>query len=204
MTKRRAIASAEAPELSAARAGERGARIKQLAKTPGGRGGTFGPLSTRAEAVAALGLESPRALDRLIEKGAPGPAPGKRGGARYDVAAIRQWQAGRKVRTRPALDLAAERAALAHTQNQLATLKLREARGELVTASDAERALRAIVTATKAQLLSVPRRAVLAGVPRDCEPIIKQLLVEALRDLAEVRTLRGLDSIGGRRHEDVA
>ena len=94
-------------------------------------------LSTRAEAVAALGLPSPRALDRLIERGAPGPRPGKRGTGRYDVAAIEAWRTARQARLSPGLDLTTERAKLAKVQRQLTSLKLREARGELVRAKDA-------------------------------------------------------------------
>lgn len=151
-------------------------------------------LATRAEAVAALSLPSPRALDKLIERGAPAPAPGKRGTARYDVAAIRKWQEARQDRQRPILDLAAERAQLARVQTELTTLKLHEARGELVKAADAERVLRAIATSTKTAILSVPRRAVLTGLPREHEPLIRRLLTESLRELSEVRTLRGLSA----------
>jgi phage terminase Nu1 subunit (DNA packaging protein) len=149
-------------------------------------------LATRSEAVKALGLDSPRALDRLIERGAPAPLPGKRGGARYDVQAIEAWRAARKARTAPALDLATERAALARVQRQLAHLKLREARGELIRSADAAAAQRATAGAVRAQLLAVPRRAVLAGLPREHEPLVKRLIAEALRELSEVRTLAGL------------
>lgn len=153
-------------------------------------------LSTRAEAVHALGLSSPRALDRLIERGAPGPKPGKRGAARYDVEAIAAWRSQRQARTQPTLDLALERAKLARVQTQLTALKVREARGELVKAADAERVLRAITVAAKTQLLAVPRRAVLAGLPRTHEPLVKRLITDALRELADVRTLRELTDRG--------
>jgi phage terminase Nu1 subunit (DNA packaging protein) len=151
-----------------------------------------GRLATRQEAVKALGLASPRALDRLIERGAPGPRPGKPGGRRYDVAAIAAWRDARAARQRPTLDLALERAKLAQVQRALASLKLREARGELIRAKDAADVLRGIVAAARAQLLSVPRRAVLAGLPREHEPAIRRLIVEALRELSEARTLAEL------------
>ena len=151
-------------------------------------------LVTRAEAVKALGLPSARALDRLIERGAPGPKPGKRGSPRYDVAAIESWRTTRQARTRPTLDLTIERAKLARVQRQLTTLKVRELRGELIREKDAAAVLRAIAGAAKAQLLAVPRRCVLEGVPRDVEPVIKRLIVEALRELAELRTLSALDT----------
>lgn len=159
-------------------------------------------LSTRAQAVKALGLPSSRALDKLIEKGAPAPAPGKRGSARYDVAAIEAWRLARRARVRPVLDLATERAALANVQTKLARLKLREARGELVKAADAEEVLRLIATATRAAVLAIPRRAVLAGVPREHEATLKALVTEALRDLSETKTLAGLGKLAAR--EDVA
>ena len=152
-------------------------------------------LSTRAEAVTALSLASPRALDRIIEKGAPAPAPGKRGTARYDVPALRAWMKARGAKAAPALDLATERARLAHVQADLTTLKLREARGELVKASDAERVQRAALAAVRGQLLAVPRRCVLAGVPRVHEPAIKRLITEALRELSAVRTLAELEGL---------
>ena len=153
------------------------------------------PLSTRAQAVQALGLPSPRALDRLIERGAPGPHPGKRGGPRYDVAAIDAWRQARDARQRPTLDLSLERALLARAQRQLVNLKLREARGELIRAREAADVQRAIAGAARVQLLTVPRRAVLAGLPREHEPLVKRLIVEALRDLAEVRTVAELPRV---------
>jgi phage terminase Nu1 subunit (DNA packaging protein) len=155
-------------------------------------------LSTRAEAVAALELPSPRALDRLVERGAPAPRPGKRGTRRYDVAAIDGWRRERQARQRPALDLATERAKLARVQRELTTLKLREARGELIRATDAVDVQRAIATAAKVQLVAVSRRAVLAGLPREHEPLVKRLITEALRDLSAVKTIAALDRLEDR------
>lgn len=169
------------------------AQVLVSSQAPPGVGGTLaGRLATRAEAVAALGLASPRALDKLIERGAPAPQPGKRGSRRYDVAAIDAWRKARQTRTQPALDLAAERAKLARVQRQLTTLRLREARGELIRAKAVVEVQRAIAGAVKAQLLAVSRRAVLAGLPRDHEPLIRRLVVEALRELSEVRTIATL------------
>lgn len=150
-------------------------------------------LATRAEAVKALGLASPRALDKLIERGAPSPRPGKRGTKRYDVAAIAAWRDARTARTQPTYDLALERAKLARVQRQLAELKVKEARGSLIRAVDAEHVQRSIAAAVKAQLLAVPRRAVLGGLPREHEPLVRSLIVEALRELSEVRTVAALE-----------
>lgn len=153
-------------------------------------------LATRAEAVKALGLPSPRALDRLIEKGAPGPAPGKRGTRRYDVAAMQAWKAQRATEQRPTLDLTQARAKLATTQEKLAALKVRELRGTLIRRTDALEVQRAIATATRTSLLAVPRRAVLAGVPREHEPVLTRLVKDALRELSEVQTFEDLTRRG--------
>lgn len=148
-----------------------------------------GRLVTRADAVAALGLSSPRALDKLIERGAPAPLPGKRGTARYDVAAIEAWRQARQSKLKPALDLSTERAKLAKVQRQFTALKLREARGHLVATKDADAVQRAIAVAVKTQLLAVPRQALLSGLPRAYEALVRRLIVEALRELSEIRTL---------------
>lgn len=152
-------------------------------------------LATRAEAVERLGLPSARALDRLIERGAPGPAPGKKGSGRYDVAAIQAWMTARQARVKPTLDLAAERAKLARVQRQLTTLKLREHRGDVVRAKDALLAYQAIAGAVRVQLLAVPRNAVLGGLPREHEALVKRLIVQALRDLSDIRTMAQLGAI---------
>lgn len=149
-------------------------------------------LATRAEAVKALGLPSPRALDRLIERGAPGPAPGKKGGRRYNVAAIQKWRTAREARKAPMLDLTTERAKLARVQRKLTSIRLQEARGVLVNASRVADAQRAIYAAAKSELLAVSHRAVLAGMPAEYEPLIKRLIRDALKELSEIPTLQAL------------
>ena len=159
---------------------------------------TWDGFLTRSEAVSALGLRGPRDLDKLVERGAPAPRPGKRGSARYDLRAIVAWRQARATSAGPALsDLATERAALARVQRELSVLRLQAARGELIQAKDAAEATRAIVVATRTQLLSVPRRCVLAGLPLEHEPTIKRLITEALRELSEVRTVGELERVGG-------
>lgn len=149
-------------------------------------------LATRAEAVTALGLRSPRHLDKLIERGAPGPAPGKKGTARYDVEALRAWVEDRRARVKPMDVLLAERAKQAKLDTQMKRLRLREANQELVPASRAVDVQRAIAGAVRAQVLAVPRRAVIAGLPQEFEPLIRRLLHEALSELAEIQTLARL------------
>lgn len=159
-------------------------------------------LSTIAEAVAALGLESQRQLHRLIEAGAPKPAPGARGSRRYDIAAIAAWRNARDKRQRPTLDLAAERAKLARSQRRFTDLKYREARGELVRLRDVIAAERECSGAVRSELMAVSRRAVLAGLPLEHEPLVRRLVIEALRELSETRTRAAL--VAHRRTEDVA
>ncbi len=149
-------------------------------------------LVTRAQAVLLLELPSARALDRLIERGAPGPAPGKKGSKRYDVPAIERWREERKKRLAPTLDLSVERAKLARVQRKLTSLKLREARGELVRSRDVADIQRAVAAAVKTELLAVPRRAVLAGLPREHEALMKRLIVDALREVSNIRTIADL------------
>lgn len=151
-----------------------------------------GRLSTLAGAVAALSLPSPRALHRLIERGAPGPKPGKRGSARYDVAAIDAWRRARESKNQPTMDLAVERTKLTRLQTRLVSLKLRQASGELIPSKVAVDVLGAMAGAVRAQVLAVPRRAVLDGLPREYEPLMKRLLTEALRELADARTVAAL------------
>lgn len=151
-----------------------------------------GRLRTLPEAVAELGLPSSRALHKLVERGAPGPAPGKRGGARWDVEAIEAWRRARETKNQPQTDLAIERVKLTRMQTRLVSLKLRQASGELIASKVAVDVLGAMVGAIRAQILAVPRRLVLDGLPRDFEPLAKRALNEALRELSDRRTVDAL------------
>ncbi len=147
---------------------------------------SVGKRSTLGDAVIALGLPSPRALHRLIESGAPGPSPGKRGSQRYDVAAIAEWRKQRdERRRRPDTQLTVERIKDLKLGRQLKSLELRERRGQLISSKDAEAVLQTMVGAVRAEFLSLSRRAVLAGLPREYEPVVRKLIVEALRELFE-------------------
>lgn len=157
-------------------------------------------LATRAEVIEALGLDSPRRLDKMIERGAPGPAPGKKGTRRYDLDALRTWMEERRARMQPVLDLNAERAKLARVQRQLARLKVHAMRKTLVPEKDVVSGWRAVLGATRAQLLAVPRQAVLSGLPREHEPLVKRLITDALRELSEVQSIEQLSK--GRTPED--
>jgi hypothetical protein len=66
----------------------------------------------------------------------------------------------------------------------LAELRLERESGKLIEVADVEAAQIALVTATKAALLAVPKRATLVGLPREYEELVRGLIVEALRELS--------------------
>lgn len=66
----------------------------------------------------------------------------------------------------------------------LAELRYEREAGRLISVEEVEAAQRAVATAAKAALLAVPKRAVLAGLPREHEPLVARLITEALRELA--------------------
>jgi phage terminase Nu1 subunit (DNA packaging protein) len=147
----------------------------------------MGELFTRAEAVAALGLRSAKALDRLIEKGAPKPRPGKRGSARYDVEAIKKWREERQARVAPTLDLQAERARLARAQRRLTILKIRQLRGALIPRDavvllDAKRQ-----ASVRSAVLRLPTEALQRGVPAEHEALLRELAENVLTTLATTK-----------------
>jgi phage terminase Nu1 subunit (DNA packaging protein) len=144
-------------------------------------------LATRAEAVAALGLPSPRALDKLVEKGAPRPAPGRKGSARYDVEAIKAWRQARQEKNQPTLDLTMERALLARAQRRLAVLRTRKLRGELVLREAADAALSTMQAGARAAILRLPTDALQRGVPREHEALLRELCEGVLNSLASKR-----------------
>lgn len=144
----------------------------------------MGELSTLPEAVERLGLRGPKALYRLIEKGAPKPRAGKRGSARYDVEAIKAWREARATRVAPTLDLQAERARLARVQRHLTTLKIRQLRGELIQREAASLALDRIRGSMRAAILRLPTDAIQRGVPTEFEAVLRDLVDGALTTLA--------------------
>ncbi len=140
-------------------------------------------LETRAGAAVALGIP-PRALDRLLERGAPPPKAGPRGSKRYDVAAIAKWRDERQARIKPALDLAVERAKLARAQRQKLGLEMRVRRGALVSRHDAEELWRGHVLRARARLLQIPAQARVRGVPPAAVAIVDELIRGALEALS--------------------
>ncbi len=146
------------------------------------------------------------AVRKAIATGRLGRGVGERDGrpAIVDVEAARtEWSANRS-RPRPARAPRAARAdgSLADWQRQIAAercrrLKLENDRrdGQLLPVDQVERAHKAVAAATRASLLAVPRRAVLAGLPKEHEPLVRQLVTEALRELSAIGTMAALEAV---------
>jgi phage terminase Nu1 subunit (DNA packaging protein) len=149
---------------------------------------------------------NPQTLYKWADAGMPVAVRGRSGRCSlYDEDAVQAWLSERQAgRTRPGLDLAAERAKLTRVQTEVAALKLRAARGDFISSQDADRALRAMATAARAALLAVSARAVLSGVPPEYEATINRLIVESLRELSEARTIRELAAVGYQEQETLA
>ncbi len=69
-----------------------------------------------------------------------------------------------------------------------------EREGRLVPVTEVERVQAAAAVAVKSQLLAVPHRAVLDGLPPEHAPLVRRLIVDALRELAGLRTMAALDA----------
>lgn len=148
-----------------------------------------GALVTRTDAARALGV-SVRALDRLVERGAPGPRPGPRGGPRYDLEAIRSWQNERAEQHRPVMGLAEERARLAAAQTALTEVRRAILAGDLIDRRREEQRDFTLGRTIRDSVLAIPSRvAALLAAESDPE-VVDRLLTEELRSaltaLAEV------------------
>ncbi|MGE3343319.1 MAG: hypothetical protein AB7L71_07770 [Vicinamibacterales bacterium] len=165
------------------------------------------PLSLR-EFARVLGV-SDTAIRKAIASGRIRRGVGDFGGrpAIIDqVSAAEDWQAGRRQKALP-IDVAApfsSRAAsagMADVNREIAIEKLRKMRldsdareAKLLPVDAVERAQRATLAAVRGQLLAVPRRCVLAGLPPEHELLVRRAIVDALRELAEVTTLAGVEA----------
>ena len=146
------------------------------------------------------------AVCKAIRTGRLRRGVGERDGrpAIVDVDAARaEWAAG-ATRPRSSAQPRPGRAdgSLIEIQRQIAVQRERRLRLEndaresrVLPVDQVERAQRGIVAAAKNQLLSVPRRAVLAGLPREHEPLVRQLIVDALRELAAIGTAAALEAV---------
>lgn len=141
---------------------------------------------TRAEAARALRV-APTRINRWAADGAPVAVPGRRGhSAMYDLEALRAWKEARGAAgPDAAISLGAARARLAEAQAVKWEVANRVRAGQLVERTVAVLEGQAVLTALRARLLSLPRQGVMRGViPRESEPALRALVVEALRELA--------------------
>ena len=158
------------------------------------------PLLTRRELATALHVHQ-QTVVKWAQQGMPLAARGRRGrAALYSLPAVLEWrqrteaarQTGAEV-----VSLSAARARLAKAQAEKWERENRKRTGELIERAVVVREGQNMIFAAKTKLLQVPRQCVLRGVPRDAEAVIRQHIVEALRELANRwKTLerRGPDS----------
>ncbi len=168
-------------------------RRKQASKRArsGGEAGPQTPeLVGRAEAAAALGV-APGRISKWVADGAPVARRGARGQASlYDVAALKRWRAHRTKEVEAGLSLEEERAKLARVQRQKAEMEIAKRTGELLERSEVIAEGQAALSALKAALLRLPRELVMSGlIPRETEPAVRDLITDALRELARWRTV---------------
>ena len=144
----------------------------------------------RAGAAAALGV-APGRVSKWVADGAPVARRGARGQASlYDVAALKRWRDHRTEETEAGLSLEEERAKLARVQRLKAEMEIAKRRGELLERAAVVAEGQTALSALKAALLRLPRELVMRGlIPRETEPAVRDLITEALRELARWRTV---------------
>jgi len=143
-------------------------------------------LVTRAEAAAALGVQANR-INKWAADGAPVAVRGSRGhSAYYDLDALKKWLSDRgRPKQEDGLSLGEARARLATAQAMKWERENQVRVGQIVERAVVVAEGQAVLAALKAKLLGLSRQAVLRGViPRDQEPALNGLIVEALRELA--------------------
>jgi phage terminase Nu1 subunit (DNA packaging protein) len=157
-------------------------------------------LVTRAAAALALGV-APNRINKWVGDGAPVAVPGKRGhSAMYDLEALQAWREARQPEAGDALSLGAARARLAEAQAVKWERENLVRMGQLIERGEAVREGQAVIAALKARLLSLPRQAVLRGaLQREHEPVLRGLVVEALRELARWKTVEDAETAERRR-----
>lgn len=142
---------------------------------------------TRAQAVRLLGV-SVTTFSRLEAEGAVVPlrrGAGQRG-AIYDAPALVAGYIAHRERRTGALDLAAERAALARAQRVKVEAENRLRAGELLEADQVDEAMAEVDLAVREAVLGVASTAVSSGlVAAGQEVALAGLLGDALRALAK-------------------
>jgi hypothetical protein len=103
------------------------------------------------------------------------------------VEAIRAWMANRAKPGEGALDLAAERAALARVQREYTELKIARERGLLIPREAVAMLDAARQSSARAAMLRLPVDALQRGVPREYEPILRDLAEGVLTALASAK-----------------
>jgi len=151
---------------------------------------------TRAEAAAALGV-APARINRWVQDGAPVAVRGSRGhSAMYDLDALKAWRDARARPDQPdvGLSLGEARARLAKAQAEKWERENLRRMGELVEREHAIYEGRTAIAAAKTKLLQVPRQCVLRGLPREAEVVIRQCIVEALRELGRWKSVEDAEA----------
>ena len=159
---------------------------KAKAKSPAPKADQPEGVVTRAVLAAALGVQSNR-INKWAADGMPVAVPGTRGhSAYYAIDPVKKWLSSR---ARPdgteAMSLGAARARLATAQAEQKETENLVRAGQLLERTKVAEEGRAVLSALKAKILSLPRQAFMRGIiARDKEPQLHALVVEALRELA--------------------
>lgn len=143
-------------------------------------------LITRAQAAKELRVE-PNRINKWAADGAPVAVRGSRGhSAYYDLDALKKWLSDRgRPKQDEGLSLGEARARQATAMAKKYERENRVREGQLLERATVVSEGQVVLSALKAKLLNLPRAAVLRGaVPREKEAAIRELVVEALRELA--------------------
>jgi len=149
----------------------------------------------RAQAARLLRVP-PARITAWVEDGAPVLRRGRRGqGGLYDPEALRAWRKARAERTAGVFSLEEERAKLARQQRLRLEMENRWRAAQLIERDEVVREGQTAIYATKTKLLQVPRQCVLRGLPREAEVVIRQCIVEALRELGRWKSIEDAERV---------
>lgn len=145
-----------------------------------------GEFVTRAVAAQALGV-SPNRINKWVAQGAPVAVPGRAfHAAKYDVQKLQEWREAQGPEQDESISLGRSRARLAEAQAIRVERENMVASGLLLDRDEVIAKGIGHITAAKAQLLQLPRLMVMRGlIPKEREPAVRALVVEALRALAQ-------------------
>ena len=139
---------------------------------------------TQKEMAEFLGVGQPAVL-AYRKDGCPARQSGRNW--LYDTGEVVEWLKDRARKSAEAPEAAEERARLLRAQAELKEMDIAVRRGDLVEREQAEKAWADLVMAFRARILQLPPRgAELSGMrPAEAEARLKQLVQEALTELAE-------------------